>query len=238
MTVSRRELLRWAGRGAAAAAVGGLAYRAGSGASGTDTRFAWQINPQKCTSCGKCETACVRTPSAVKAVNDQAVCHNCVICYGHISNTDVAPDKVTAEGTPVCPWDAVRRTFLFFDLGTAPAPGAAGDFDAPPPGFGDLEEAAGGAEPRAVLECNLMGPRDYYRYDIDHATCTGCGKCTLACGEKGMGSLFLVIRPDLCLGCNECAIARACPDDAVERIPLGAIDAFLGDDPAGPGGAT
>ena len=40
--------------------------------------------------------------------------------------------------------------------------------------------------------------------------------------------MFMIIRPDLCLGCNACDIARACPHDAVERIPREAADAFRG----------
>ena len=31
-----------------------------------------------------CATACVRQPSAVKAVNDQKKCSNCSACYGHL----------------------------------------------------------------------------------------------------------------------------------------------------------
>jgi ferredoxin len=41
--------------------------------------------------------------------------------------------------------------------------------------------------------------------------------------------MFLVIRPDLCLGCNECSIAVACPHDAIERIPREPVDDYRGD---------
>ena len=40
--------------------------------------------------------------------------------------------------------------------------------------------------------------------------------------------MFLVIRPDLCLGCNDCAIAAVCPHDAIERIPRESADDFRG----------
>jgi len=39
------------------------------------------------------------------------------------------------------------------------------------------------------------------------------------CGAFGNGSLHLQIRHDLCDNCNECAIARVCPADAISRIP-------------------
>jgi electron transport complex protein RnfB len=32
--------------------------------------------------------------------------------------------------------------------------------------------------------------------------------------------LYLQIKRDLCQNCNECAIARQCPAEAVRRIPL------------------
>jgi Fe-S-cluster-containing hydrogenase component 2 len=41
--------------------------------------------------------------------------------------------------------------------------------------------------------------------------------------------MFLLIRPDLCLGCNECTIALACPHGAVERVPREPADDYRGD---------
>jgi electron transport complex protein RnfB len=38
------------------------------------------------------------------------------------------------------------------------------------------------------------------------------------CTSFGNGSLFLQIDQDLCQQCNECAIARVCPSDAIERV--------------------
>jgi electron transport complex protein RnfB len=81
----------------------------------------------------------------------------------------------------------------------------------------------------AVLRKNFSGGVDgMFLYSHDHAGCTGCGKCVKACNERGTKSMFLVIRPDLCLGCNECAIAVACPYDAIERIPREPVDDFRG----------
>ena len=149
-------------------------------------RFAWQIDPGKCRYCGICETACVRKPSAVKALNDQKKCSNCVVCYGHISNSKIESEKIDSDGERICPHDAVRRK-------------------------------------------NFCGGLDgMFLYSQDHAGCTACGRCVKACNEHGTKSMFLVIRPDICLGCNECAIAVACPYDAIERIPREPVDDFLG----------
>jgi electron transport complex protein RnfB len=60
----------------------------------------------------------------------------------------------------------------------------------------------------------------YYEYTIDETLCIGCGKCVEGCHRFGNGSLFLQVRHNLCLNCNECSIARACPGDAFRRVPV------------------
>ncbi len=59
----------------------------------------------------------------------------------------------------------------------------------------------------------------YYEYHIDRPKCIGCGKCVKGCSTFGNGSLYLQVDHDLCLDCNECAIAIVCPSRAFERVP-------------------
>lgn len=59
----------------------------------------------------------------------------------------------------------------------------------------------------------------YYQYTIDEPLCNGCGKCVKGCNVFGNGSLFLQVRHDRCLNCNECSIAAACPSGAYKRVP-------------------
>lgn len=59
----------------------------------------------------------------------------------------------------------------------------------------------------------------YFEYTIDEKLCDGCSKCVKGCGDFGNGSLYLQIMHNLCLNCNQCAIARKCPSDAVIRVP-------------------
>ncbi len=59
----------------------------------------------------------------------------------------------------------------------------------------------------------------YYEYRIDEPLCIGCGKCVKGCNAFGNGSLYLQVRHDRCLNCNECAIARDCPSQAFLRVP-------------------
>lgn len=178
--MDRRKFLVNLGRAACGIAIGGVAYKLvgqtlqAEGAV-PKTRHAWAINTAKCTACGICETACVRTPSAVKAVNDQQRCSNCVVCYGHISTTEIDSEKIMSEGPRVCKYDAVVRQAFQKDDG-------------------------------------------FFVYSIDDNKCTACGKCVLRCGVKGSKSMFLIIRPDLCLGCNSCNIAAKCPSQAIEKV--------------------
>ena len=59
----------------------------------------------------------------------------------------------------------------------------------------------------------------YYEYTIDEKLCIGCAKCVEGCNRFGNGSLFLQIRHDRCVNCNECSIARVCAGDAFRRVP-------------------
>ena len=59
----------------------------------------------------------------------------------------------------------------------------------------------------------------YYQYTIDEALCVGCGKCVKGCNTFGNGSMYLQVRHDECLNCNDCAIARVCPSGAFQRVP-------------------
>ena len=59
----------------------------------------------------------------------------------------------------------------------------------------------------------------FYEYVIDEDLCIGCAKCVKGCNAFGNGSLFLQVRHDRCLNCNECSIATSCPSQAFKRIP-------------------
>jgi electron transport complex protein RnfB len=58
----------------------------------------------------------------------------------------------------------------------------------------------------------------YFEYTIDESLCIACGRCAKWCTAFGNGSLFLQVRHDRCLNCNECSIANKCPSGAFRRI--------------------
>ena len=56
---------------------------------------------------------------------------------------------------------------------------------------------------------------NYYDYQIDESLCNGCGRCVMGCKEPaGLGSIRLEVRYNLCVDCNRCTIAQACPTEA------------------------
>jgi electron transport complex protein RnfB len=81
--------------------------------------------------------------------------------------------------------------------------------------------------PRDAIERVPIGkidPEDaannFYDYIIDEEKCDGCGRCVLKCKEPlGLGSVTLKVRYNKCVDCNRCAIAHACPNDAVSQVP-------------------
>lgn len=68
----------------------------------------------------------------------------------------------------------------------------------------------------------------YFEYTIDEGLCIGCAKCVKGCEAFGNGSLFIQVRHDRCLNCNQCAIAEVCPGDAFVRIPASQAYLFKG----------
>ena len=167
----RRGFLRGCLRGGAALAVGAAVGVAAKRGKSDD--YVWQIDPYKCTQCGRCATECVLAPSAVKCVHAYAQCWYCDLCGGYhqsyTQNTDTAAEH------QLCPLSAITRTYV--------------------------------EDP-------------FYKYDIDEEKCIGCGICVKGCAGFGNGSLYLQVRHDRCVNCNDCAIARACPSDAFCRVPV------------------
>jgi H+/Na+-translocating ferredoxin:NAD+ oxidoreductase subunit B len=72
--------------------------------------------------------------------------------------------------------------------------------------------------PTSAIERRFI-EEPFFEYHIIDELCNGCGKCVKGCGAFGNGSLQLQVRHDLCVNCNECAIARDCPADAFQRVP-------------------
>ena len=70
----------------------------------------WQIDPQKCTHCGRCETDCVLSVSAVKCIHANKICGYCDLCGGYYRSN--VKDLNTAAENMMCPTGAIQRKFV------------------------------------------------------------------------------------------------------------------------------
>jgi electron transport complex protein RnfB len=138
----------------------------------------WQIDPDRCIACGRCQTNCVLDTSAVKALNCFALCGYCDNCTGYFPTKDYVLN--TGAENQLCPTGAITRKYI-----------------------------------------DKKGGVPYFEYTIDERLCIACGKCVVGCRLMN-GSLFLQVRHDRCLNCNECSIAAACPAEAFRRVPAAA----------------
>jgi len=106
----RREFLRTCGKlvagGTILAVSGGLASKI----KGQEASYYWQIDPDKCTQCGNCETHCVLPVSAVKCVHANKICGYCDLCGGYYRSN--VKELNTAAENLLCPTGAIERRFV------------------------------------------------------------------------------------------------------------------------------
>jgi len=102
--LDRRSFLKL-GLLAAAAGLFGWLFRRNAG-----VETVWQIDPEKCTACGRCATSCVLAESAVKAVHAYAMCGYCKLCTGFFVPDPLALDE--GAENQLCPTGALQRSFV------------------------------------------------------------------------------------------------------------------------------
>ena len=74
------------------------------------SKYVWQIDPFKCTQCGRCATECVLNPSAVKCVHAYDLCGYCDLCGGYLKPD--AKERNTGAENQLCPTSAIERNFI------------------------------------------------------------------------------------------------------------------------------
>ncbi|MBP7509525.1 MAG: hypothetical protein KA807_17060, partial [Prolixibacteraceae bacterium] len=105
---SRRDFINLGGRITLAAGIIGVA--ALSARRSQSGGWVWQIDPFKCTQCGRCATDCVLSVSAVKCVHAYDLCGYCDLCGGYF-NPGVT-DLNTGAENQLCPTSAITRKFI------------------------------------------------------------------------------------------------------------------------------
>ena len=109
--IQRREFFKKLGgalAGAGLLSVGGAA--ATKVKSTKSASLYWQIDPEKCIQCGRCETECVMHVSAVRCVHANLVCGYCDLCGGYYRTN--AKELNTAAENMLCPTGAISRKFV------------------------------------------------------------------------------------------------------------------------------
>jgi ferredoxin len=187
---TRREVLGHAVRGATLLGLGGVAAYL---ATRSEAEGAWQLDPEKCID------------SRLGLVGVE-VCELCATtCVLALSAVRAVNDYAKCGRCYICP--------AYFDVKSA-----VNEQGLPSqklcPWDAIIRKPIGEIDPSDPAN-------NYYEYVIDEKKCNGCGRCVMGCKEPaGLSSIRLEVRYNLCVGCNRCSIASACPKEAYARKPV------------------
>jgi len=149
---SRRKFIRNGVRASLLLSLGAVSVSALRRVSGSG--YVWQIDPFKCTQCGRCATECVMTPSAVKCI------HAFDLCGGYLKPD--ANEQSTAAENQLCPTAAIERRFIeepYFEYHI------------------DEDLCIGCA--KCVAGCTSFGNGSMH-LQIMHHICVDCNECSIA----------------------------------------------------------
>ena len=125
-----------------------------------ETTYFWQIDPTKCTFCGRCQTDCVLPMSAVKCIHSKKVCGYCDLCGGYY-RANVKELNTAAENL-MCPTGAMQRKFIeepYFEY--------------------SINERLCNGCGKCAKGCNSFGNGSLY-LQIKQELCKNCNECQLA----------------------------------------------------------
>ena len=120
----------------------------------------WQLDPAKCTQCGRCTTHCVLNPSAVKCLNQFDICGYCDLCFGYLQPG--SRDLDTGAENQLCPTAAIERKFI----------------EAPYYEYKIHEDKCIGCA-KCVKACLVFGNGSFY-LQIRQDICINCNECSIA----------------------------------------------------------
>ncbi len=157
-TPNRRDFLRTTLRGLGIVALGVVGGAAARRAGRQE--LVWQIDPTKCTQCGRCATECVISPSAVKCLHAFSMCGYCDLCGGY--HQPQAKEHDTAAENRLCPTGAIVRKFI----------------EEPYFQYTIIEDLCIGCA-KCVKGCTAFGNGSLY-LQVSHDLCKNCNECRIA----------------------------------------------------------
>ncbi len=156
--VNRRQFVRTGLRGAAALGLAGVAGTLARRRCSGET--VWQLDPGKCVQCGRCETACVVQPSAVKCFHTYQMCGYCRLCFGYFQ--PAATRLTRGPENELCPTGAINRKFI----------------EDPYHEYSVDESLCIGCG-ICVKGCNTFGNGSLF-LQVSHNHCVNCNECAIA----------------------------------------------------------
>jgi electron transport complex protein RnfB len=158
--ITRKKFFRMCGSvlaGAAVVSVTGISLKR---ILSKEASYLWQIDPTKCTNCGRCETDCVLPVSAVKCVHANRVCGYCDLCGGYY-RTNVKDLNTAAENLR-CPTGAIRRAYVedpYFEYA--------------------IDESLCNGCGKCAKGCNSFGNGSLY-LQVKQELCKNCNECKIS----------------------------------------------------------
>jgi electron transport complex protein RnfB len=158
--VTRKRFLRMCGTALGGAAVASLTGVSLKRMFAKEPSCFWQIDPAKCTYCGRCETDCVLPVSAVKCVHANRVCGYCDLCGGYY-RTNVKDLNTAAENLR-CPTGAIQRAYVedpYFEY--------------------TIDESLCNGCGKCAKGCNSFGNGSLY-LQVKQELCENCNECKIS----------------------------------------------------------
>jgi electron transport complex protein RnfB len=158
--VSRKKFLRICGSVVAGTAIVSLSGVSLKRLMAKEAGYFWQIDPTKCTFCGRCETDCVLPVSAVKCIHANKVCGYCDLCGGYY-RTNVKDLNTAAENLK-CPTGAIRREYVedpYFEY--------------------TIDESMCNGCGKCAKGCNSFGNGSLY-LQVKQELCKDCNECKIS----------------------------------------------------------
>ncbi|MDR1883789.1 MAG: ferredoxin [Prevotella sp.] len=158
--VTRKKFLRICGSVLAGTAIASLSGISLKRILSKEASCFWQIDPAKCTYCGRCETDCVLPISAVKCVHANRVCGYCDLCGGYY-RTNVKDLNTAAENLR-CPTGAIKRAYVedpYFEYA--------------------IDESLCNGCGKCAKGCNSFGNGSLY-LQVKQDLCKNCNECKIS----------------------------------------------------------